>query len=261
MTQQPGNGKGASSDLTAAVLLATSGLRRDVQGLLDRLDAGELYTPLARELKGVPEGEEVELTDSLTLVPHMLVDAEGHLFCALFTRPEFMEPLGAQLDWNTDGGPLQYVAFSARTALDMTLGVIDDEQVLGVVINAGDSSELMLRRSEVGSLLHGKAIPLVGYVADIASGDSEQTIEAESDAEAHAELRRLISECLAPLPAVTGFELKRTFNPERDTEPHLTLRLATSDATLDRAELVATILDRIREKLPPPGYIDILFDE
>ena len=261
MSKPNGNGQGLPTDLTDAILTARSGLRSDVQHLVDRLELGELYTPLARRLPGVPEGQQVELTDDLTLVPHMLIDADGNVFCALFTRPEFMEPLGARLNWNTDGGPLQYVAFPARTALDMTATVIDDEQVLGVVINAGEASELTLRRSEVGALLHGTAIPLVGYVAAIPGGAEGDTLEGISDAPPPKVLVDMIARCVAELPEISAFALRRTLNPERDLEPHLALHLKLASADADRGDLVATILDAIKDLLPPPGYIDIIFDD
>ncbi len=257
--QRPGNGQIANPDVTDAVLTARSGLRRDVERLIERLESAELFTPLARSMPGVPEGEHVELADEITIVPHMLVDDEGHVFCALFTRPELMEPFGSQLGWETDGGPLQYVVFPARTALDMAVNAIDETTVLGVVINAGDPSELMLRRAEVGAILQRRPIPLVGYVSGIPASSEGDVLHAEPNPP--PALVAALEACIARIPAIEHFEIRRVFDAERDTEPHLALHLSLSTPDVDRGELVGRIIEEIQDKLPPPGYIDILFED
>jgi hypothetical protein len=65
--------------------------------------------------------------------------------------------------------------------------------------------------------------------------------------------------CLAELPAVTGHRLERTFNPERDLEPHLTLRLSTQ-GDADLRAIGERVIAAVGELVPPPGYIDVLFD-
>jgi hypothetical protein len=109
-------------------------------------------------------------------------------------------------------------------------------------------------------LTNGKAIPLVGYVAALAPDESEQTLIAEGGEPPSTALTEAIERCLAELPVVDGYVLLRTFNSERDLEPHPTLKLATK---ADESELQA-IADKMSEAivkhLPPPGYIDIVFD-
>ena len=252
-----------AQDLTPLIHAARRGLRRDVQALLDQLAQGELFIPLARNIDGTKDGVRLDIDDGeVKLVPHMLLDEEGNHFAALFSHPELMAPMEQQLGWKTDEGALKFCTVPALFALDMALEVVDDEHVLGLVLNPGTNYELALRREELASLTNGKAIPLVGYVAALAPDESEETLIAEGGEPASPSLTAAIEGRLADLPAVTGYALLRTFNAERDLEPHPTLRLVTR-AELGEGELQGIankMIEAIGKHLPPPGSIDIVFD-
>lgn len=258
MSQHGENGASSSTDLTTAVSTARRGLRSDVRVFVDALDEGELFAPLAAKVEGAVYGEQMHVEDELKLTPHMLIDADGKLYCALFTRPEMIEPVEEQLGWTTDGQPLEYCAIPARAAIDMALQVMDDEEVLGLVINPMDDTELVLRRSEVASIAQNQAIPLVGYVENIPDHGSENTLLAEPADPPPPELVTALEAVLAELPDIERYTLQRTFNAERDLEPHLTLTLHTRRA-VEREALAGRIVAAIQDKLPPPGYIDVLF--
>lgn len=261
MTHRSGNGHGSRADLTSAVLMATSGRPSDVEVLLARLDTGELCTPLARSLPGVEEGAQLELTDDITLVPHMLVDDQGHAYCALFTRAEFMEPFGIRLGWDTEGGPLQYAAFSARAALEMAVHVMSGDEVFGVVINAGDASELVLRPHEVSALLSGRVIPLESHSKGSSEAAAAGSPVGQDDGVPPPEFVAALESQIAAFPVVLSYELTRTTDSEGDSEPHLTLHLRLAPGDVDTGEIVAAILEGIQDVLPPPGYIDIAVDD
>jgi hypothetical protein len=256
----PGNGGSDGRDLTPAVMTARRGLRRDVSVLVDSLERGELYVPLARSIRGVPHGEQVELDDELNMVPHLLIDSDEKFYCVAFTKPELLEPVGEELGWTTDDGPLEYCALPARLALDMAMQVVDEDTVLGLVINPLHESELFLRREELGSIATGRAIPLVGYVREIPMQEDEHTLIADPGDPPPAELTQAIELALARMPSVKGYRLERTFNPDRDLEPHPTLTLTTS-GTVDRGAITTELVAAIQDKVPPPGYIDILFEQ
>jgi SseB protein N-terminal domain len=260
-TPPPSTETGSPQDLTPLVKGAQRGLRRDVQALLDQLAQGELFIPLARNIAGATDGQRLDIDDGeVKLVPHMLLDEDGNHYAALFSHPELMATMERQLGWKTDDGELKFCTVPALFALDMALEVVDDEHVLGLVLNAGSDYELALRREELASLTNGKAIPLVGYVAALAPDESEQTLIAEGGEPPSPTLTEAIERCLAELPVVDSYALLRTFNAERDLEPHPTLKLVTK---ADESELQA-IADKMSEAivkhLPPPGYIDIVFD-
>jgi len=52
----------------------------------------------------------------------------------------------------------------------------------------------------------------------------------------------------------------RTFNAERDLEPHPTLKLTTSAEDSELSGIARQMIDAIGQHLPAPGYIDIVFD-
>jgi len=252
-----------AQDLTPLIKTAQRGLRRDVQALLDQLPQGELYIPLVRNIEGVSDGQRLDIDDGeVKLVPHMLLDEEGNHYAALFSHPELMAPMERQLGWKTDDEDLKFCTVPALFALDMALEVVDDEQVLGLILNAGTDYELALRRAELASLTNGKAIPLVGYVANLEADEGETTLIAEGGEPPAPALVAAIEACLADLPQVAGYALLRTFNAERDLEPHPTLKLAAL-ATVEEGELAGIarkMIDAIGKHLPAPGYIDIVFD-
>lgn len=250
---------GAASDLTAAIARAGRGLRSDVEQLVETLERSELLVPLARSMPDVRYGERVELEQELSLIPHMLVDPEGKLYAVMFSDAELIEAPRRQLGWTTDDGALEYCALPARAALEMALSVIDDDSVVGLVLNPLDPSELMLRRDEVASIAQRRALPLVGYVSEIAEQEFERTLVAEPGEPLDPELTRALELCLAGVPEVKSHTLRRTFNAERDLEPHLTLELELARAGADTQAIAERIVSAVGGLLPPPGYIDILF--
>jgi hypothetical protein len=246
--------------LTALVEQARRGLRRDVAALEAGLDQGELFVPLRSHIAGAPEGEDMALDRELEILPHFLRDEDGRGYAALFSDPELVEKVATSLGWDTDGRELSVCSLPGRVACELSLGVIDEQSVFGLVIDAGHPSELFLRRAELASVVAGTPVPLVGYLGDLPPLDDEQVLLAEPSDPPPPALLEALEQCLATLPAVSAHRLQRTFNPERDLEPHLTLRL-TSLADADRRALAKSVIDAVGELVPPPGYIDILFDD
>jgi SseB protein N-terminal domain len=250
-----------AQDLTPLIKAAQRGLRRDVQVLVDQLPQGELFIPLVRNIEGIKDGQRLDLDDGeVKLVPHMLLDEDGNHYAALFSHPELMATMQEQLAWKTDGADLKFCTVPALFALDMALEVVDDEHVLGLVLNAGSEYELALKRAELAGICNGKAVPLVGYVAALATDDGGETLIAEGGELAQPELISAIEACLLELPEVRGYRLLRTFNAERDIEPHPTLKLATGTGESELSRIASRMIAAIGKHLPPPGYIDIVFD-
>ena len=251
---------GEPPDLTPLVKGAQRGLRSDVQALLEGLEEGELFIPLARNIDGVAEGERLNVDGEVKLTPHMLLDGDGNHYAALFTHPDLLAPMERELGWKTDGEDLKFCTVPALFGLDMALEVVDGEHVMGLVLNPGSDAELSLRRAELASIANGKAIPLVGYVAGLPPEVGDETLIAEGGEPASAELLAALEACLGSLPEVLGYHLLRTFNAERDLEPHPTLKLETRVEESLLAGIARKVIDAIGEHLPPPGYIDIVFD-
>jgi hypothetical protein len=247
-------------NLTALVEGARRGFRRDVAALEAALDDADLYIPLARRIVDVPEGENVPLDRELEIVPHYLGDAEGGRHVALFTSQELVASAAERLGWTTEGEELAFCALPARIACQLALDLVDETAVVRVVIDAGQPSELVLRRAELASIVSGKPIPLVGYVADIPPTDDERTLIAEPSDPPPPELTERVARAVAELPEVTAHHLVRTFNLERDLEPHLTLHLTLRPGA-DRRRVTDRVIAEVCDHLPPPGYLDIVFDD
>jgi hypothetical protein len=247
-------------DLTALVLGARRGLRRDVAALEAALDQTNLLIPLAKSIADVPEGEDVALERGLEILPHFIVDPEGLRYAALFTQPELVEPVRDALNWTTDGGELGVCSLPARVACELALGTIDETSVHGLVIDPGQPSELLLRRSELASIVAGHPLPLVGYLHDLPPLDDEKVLLAEPNEPPPEPFVRALEACLGSLGEISAHRLERTFNPERDLEPHLTLHL-TASGNADHRALAEQVIRAVGELVPPPGYIDILFDD
>lgn len=246
--------------LTEWVSQARSGLRRHVEELVSALATSELLVPLARDMPDAPEGQRMEFDGSLTLVPHLLTDAEGQNFATLFTTPEPLEPIVTALHWKTDDAELKVCALPAKLALEMALTIIDQNGVAGLVIDAGAPSELCLNRAELASILVGRAVPLLAYVGDIPEDEPHKTLIAEGGAPPPPELVTALGHFCDETPGVIGYRLRRTFNPDRDLEPHLTLTLAVTNK-VNRRYLFDCVTQAIDGTLPPPGYLDVLFEE
>ncbi len=247
-------------DLTEVVRAARRGLRRDVALLVEHLRDAQLLLPLAKSVSGAPHGHEVELTDDLTIEPHLLADDEGNAFCPVFTRADILEPMIAQVGWMTEGNPLEYCSVPAQVALDLALQIVDEEHVVGVVVNPMHDSELMLRRTEVGSIAQGRPVPLVGYVRQIPLQDFEETLVAEGADPPPEALVSAVERCVASLDEIIGYEILSTFNADRDLEPHLTLTIRPAGGQIDFESVTHRLIDELGDLVPAPGYIDIVFD-
>jgi hypothetical protein len=255
----PAAAEAALGNLTPAIERAHRGFRSDVEALISVLDTTGLHLALARPIDGATPGVPQEMGEELRLSPHLIAMPDGTLLAALFSERDIAETVGHYLEWTTSGESLDICCLPSRAALSVALELIDETTVVGLLINPGDETELFLSRAEVASIVQSRAIPLVGYVQDIPPHSDEKTLIAELSEPLPPALVRIV-ESWSRAPGIAGYELQQTFNAERDLEPHLTLRVKLSDPTLDTAALSKPLLAALEGKLPPPGYLDVLFD-
>jgi len=247
-------------DLTAAVIQARRGFRRDVAMLVESIPRGHLFVPLLRRVENVEVGVETKLGDELSLAPHLLFDEGRNAFLPVFTREEFVEAAITHVDLRTEGGELEYCTLPANVALEVALEVVDGSRVLGMLVNPFQETELVLRRHEIASIAQGKALPLVGYVSDIPLSEGEERLVAKLDGPPPRAIVDAIEAVLARREDPPKYGLHRTFNPERDLEPHFTLNLVSERQGPD-PKLADELGSALDGKLPPPGYIDIVWND
>lgn len=246
--------------LSAALAVAQSGLRSDVEFLLGVLEESHVYIPLSEDLPDTPEDVEVEFDGELTFRPHMILGEEEAIFAVAYSEAEFVEPLQRSLGWTTSGQDLKFICVPAEIALDLAQVTIDGETVTGLVFNPGTEAELVLRRDEVASLAQGVALPLVGYVSEIEDGALSDEHIVQGAAAPPEALVTALARVKEREAALTGVSVLTTFDPERDRDPHLTIVLSVIDkGNLNRAALAETIMDEASPHLPDPGYADIVF--
>lgn len=246
--------------LRAALAQAQSGLKRDVQTLVDVLQTAEVYIPLSEDLPDAPEDEQIELDGDLTFRPHMILGEERAIFAVAYSEPALVESMQSELGWSTSEGQLKFIRVPAEVALDLAQVTIDGEGVSGLVFNPGTDDELVLRRDEVASLAQGVALPLVGYVSELGPGDDAAATIVEGAAPPPQALVEALERVKRQNDDLTGFSLATTFDPERDREPHLTITLEVIGRhDLNRPALADAVMDEASEYLPAPGYADIVF--
>lgn len=251
----------ATGDATDAFRDARRGMRSDVAALIKVLDSAPLMVPLARSIAGVDLGKIAEVGEELSLAPHLLFDDDRQGFVVVFTRQELLERATERVHWMTDDAPLEFCTLPAAVVLEMAIGICDDQRVRGMLVNPFDDTELVLLRHELSSIAQGKAVPLVGYVADIPVGDDEQRLIADMGGPPPEEIVTSVNRVLAETSAGLQCGIHKTFNPERDIEPHFTLNVITEGRAVDRHALAQRLGAALDGKLPPPGYVDILFDD
>src|SRR5215471_16264030 len=250
----------SGADATAAVAAARRGFKRDVAELIAALRASRLMVPLAKRIANVPVGQEQEVGEELSLSPHLLFDDERVGYVTAFTENALIARATDEVGWTTDDGPLEYCTLPGQVVLELALGLSDDERIGGLLLNPLDSTELILRRHEIASIAQGRALPLVGYVGEIPFDPNEQRLIADMEGGPPEDVVRAI-EAVLEKASLSTYALKRTFNAERDLEPHLTLNVVGAGATTDRAAVAGELAAALEGLLPPPGYIDILFDD
>jgi hypothetical protein len=263
--ERPEEGDGAeltdpAEVLTGALYEARTGLRSNVADLLEVLGQAELLVPLAEPIPGVALEEVRELDSDLSFRPHLLGHPDGSVFAVAYSEPGLVERVRESLGWKTAGGELEFVRLPALVALGLGQSRLGDVELDGLVLNAGDESELVLARDEVGSLLAGRPLPLVGYVAELERSDLDDAAVVEGAEPPPEALLLALDAAVAREPGLSGYSLKTTFDPERDREPHLTLTLAlVAGASVAHQELAERVMQEAGPLLPPPGYADVVF--
>lgn len=255
-----GNEEERERALREALGRATSGLKSDVQALLDVLVESQVYIPLSEDLEDTPEGEQIEMDGDLTFRPHMILGEEQAIYAVVYSEPSLVDAMQETLGWDTSGSDLKFICVPSDVALDLAQVTIDGQGVSGLVFNPGTEEELVLRRDEVASLARGVALPLVGYVSELGPDEEAHATVVEGAEPPPPALLDALERIKGSQPDLVGFSVVTTFDPERDREPHLTITLEViGRRDLNRPALADAVMEEAGEHLPPPGYADIVF--
>jgi len=243
----------AREAFTRTVREAQSGLRADVQKLIDALETGRLLVPLARKLTSIPTGQVTQVDRAVDISPHLLPNKLGQLFIPLFSYETPLDRLMPSLNWTTDGGQLEICWLPAKAALQLAYRAVDERQIVAAVIDVGVPSELQLTRAEIRGILDERALPLVNY----ASATLTDVLAPDQPAEG---VRELVAKTLTRYPSIISHRLERLFDAERELEPRLVLTLRTTTATEARQEWANAIGATIIELLPAFAKLQLRFE-
>jgi hypothetical protein len=242
-------------EMTSVLQAARRGFRRDTEPLVGQLDTGVVYVAMAEP------AEDAE-ADELRIVPQLTQTDGGQVLFPVFTTADRLKKFAAELGWSTRENELSYCSLSLRGGFDVLLDLAGEEHVDALVIDPAEDEELVLRPSEVAELRQGHAIPLVGYVSALAPEQGEQTLVSQLAEPPSEALVAALDECVRTFPQLVGYRLEQTFNRERDLEPHPTLTLLTREGPEQDFAALREHLDEVFEDaLPPPGYIDVVFED
>lgn len=254
---EEGEDEGAAQALRDALDAARGGLRSLVQRVIETLDDGVLYVPLAEDIPDIPEDED-QAFDELSFRPHMLLDNDENAYAVAYTEPALVENVQEALCWSTDGEELKFVRLPARSVLELALADVEDVSVGGLAIDPSTDRELVLGREEVQHILSGQAIPLVGYIEELPESDEELPI-VEGAEPPDPKLLEALDHAKAKIQDLVGYRVDTTFHPERDREPHLTITLYLSRPDAPRGAIAEELMELVDPLLPPPGYADLVF--
>ncbi len=247
--------------LEDALVRAQSGYRSDVAALATALAKAELFVALVENSEPGDGPEILEPGASLKL--HKVVDeTTGSAWTAVFSSPENLGRAGEQLNWETSGGPLQFLAANGVELIRSVLSpALESGLTSGIVFDAGQESELAMSADETLSMIGGQPIPLVGYASRQPARGTEQIQVGEPAVPPPAALTTAIARVLDRVREVKSYRLIQVFVPERDVTSHLMLDIVGDLPESQQREISATIGAAIEDtRLPPPGYIDIVFN-
>jgi hypothetical protein len=254
----------SSADLPTieeALVRAQSGYRSDVAALAGVLAQADLYVALVEDSEPGDGPEILEPGASLKL--HTVVDeTTGSTWTAIFSSPETLGRAGEELNWETAGGPLQFLAANGVELIKSVLTpALESGATSGIVFDAGQESELAMSADETLSMIGGEPIPLVAYASRQPAHGTEQIQVGEPAVPPPAALTAAIVRVLDRVTEVRSYRLIQVFVSERDVTSHLMLDIVGDMPEPKEREISAAIGAAIEGiSLPPPGYLDVVFN-
>lgn len=248
-------------DLTDLVNQAQRGLKRDVAPLVEAIPEGGFFLSLARSLN-LPDEYTVPPAEA-PLSSHMLQHPDGSVYVALFTKPEYARLAQQEQDWKTEEGKQEVCALPARNALYYAWKLLtNNEQVVGLFINAYQEKSLLLNRVEIQNLFNGLAVPLVAYAKDVPYEAEDSIMVRPADVSSVANFQETITEFMVQQPAVTGYEIVAFFDEQRNLEPYLAINFKAESLTEDQyGETAQAFMTLFKQRVELNEPLEIMFNQ
>jgi hypothetical protein len=129
-----------------------------------------------------------------------------------------------------------------------------------MVFNPYDDSILELEPQEVRSLIDGKPLPLIGYLAGAQpTRRNENIIAGLPTTKPPQALVEAIRGFVKGNPELLGYDLFQMYNEERDIKPHLALNLLAKKGAPE-VQLAQDMHRAMLDHIPKGEYVDIMFN-
>ncbi|PIQ28995.1 hypothetical protein COW36_18650 [bacterium (Candidatus Blackallbacteria) CG17_big_fil_post_rev_8_21_14_2_50_48_46] len=247
-------------DLTDALTVAKRGLKKDVEGLVNLLPEGGFYFSLARSL-GLPDHETAPAPEA-AVSSHMLQHPEGGVYVALFTRAEFARKAQAEQGWLADSGKAEVCPLPARNALYYTMQLIlNNEQVIGALVNAYQDNAIELNIMELKSLFEGVPVPFEGYAHNVPYEEGESIMIRLADMSDVPGFTNTVQGFLSANPGIKHYEMVALFDEQRNMQPYLAINFHTEMPETQYGEIAAGFVKYLRENLDLPERLEVMFNQ
>lgn len=246
-------------DLTEVVRGAKRGRYRDVEHLCQFLDKGKFFIPLQETTTVAKSG--IQVGDDQWINPHLIQHPDGPLYGTICTSSAMVKILEDKLQWKTEGGPLQFARTPATMALNVILKLMEEEKIMGLIINPYDDSNLILNAQEVDALVNNAPIPFVAYAHASPMGPDESMRIIRREDPFPDEFVSIVEDYTSSHDELESCEIVESFNAERDIEPNILINLKTTTEECDFSSIASVLIEKTRNILEPARNIIIFFNE
>ena len=250
------------NDLTALVNKAQSGLKRDVEPLVEAIPEGGFFVSLARSLN---------LPDAMSIPPakaplstHLLKHPDESVYVTVFTRPEYVQMVQEKEDWKTeDTDTAEVCALNARNALYYAWKLLTQtEGVVGLFINPYQENSLLLNRREVQNLFNGTVAPFSAYAERTPLEEGESIMVRPADVSSVPGFTDCVEGFVENEADLEGYEVVALFDEQRNAEPYLAINFKGENLKPENYQDVAQrFVNDLQAKVDFPERLEMMFNE
>mgnify|MGYP001447989833 FL=1 len=250
------------NDLTDLVNQAQSGLKRDVEPLVEAIPDGGFFVSLARSLD-LPSAMSIPPAEA-PLSTHLLKHPDGSIYVTVFTRPEFVQTVQEKEGWKTeDTAKAEVCALNARNALYYAWKLLTQtEGVVGLFINPYQEKSLLLNRREVQNLFNGTATPFAAYAERTPLQEGESIMVRPADVSSVPGFTDCVDAFIENEADLEGYEVVALFDEQRNAEPYLAINFKGEGLKPEQYQDVAQrFVTDLQSKVDFPERLEMMFNE
>lgn len=249
------------TDLTELINKAHRGLKQDIAPLVEAIPEGGFFLSLARSL-GLENDLSVPPPEA-AVSSHMLQHPDGSVYVSLFTQPKFARLAQKEQNWTTEGAESPEVCgLPAKNAIYYAWKLlVDNEQVVGVFINAYQEKSILLNRIELESLFNGIPVPLEAYAIQVPFGPEDTIMVRPADVSSIENFQETVQKFMEQNQQVKGYEVVALFDEQRNMQPYLAINFKTEFGEDKYAENAQAFVNLMTESVTMPERLEIMFNE